>query len=164
MLVVSNTSPILNLAIIHRLELLRQQFGEVLIPPAVHEELKPDSELPGAPEVQTALQLGWLRVATPSNLALVQTLALELDQGEAAAIALALDMKPDFILMDESEGRAKAPALGLRPVGVLGVLLRAKLNRQLDSVKDTMARLRQEAGFFISDELFSAVLQEASEA
>jgi predicted nucleic acid-binding protein len=65
MLVVSNTSPILNLAIIHRLELLRQQFGEVLIPPAV---------------------------------------------------------------------------------------------------KETMARLRQEAGFFISDELFSAVLQEAGEA
>lgn len=153
MLVVSNTSPILNLAIIHRLELLRQQFGEVLIPPAVREELKPDSELPGAHEVQAALQAGWLRAATPSNSALVQTLGLELDQGEAAAIALALEMKPDFILMDESEGRAKAAALGLRPVGVLGVLLRGKLNRQLDSVKEikeTVARLAV-AGFAVME-------------
>jgi predicted nucleic acid-binding protein len=45
--VVSNTSPILNLAIIGRLDLLRQQFSEVLIPPMVLQELKVDTELPG---------------------------------------------------------------------------------------------------------------------
>ncbi len=164
MLVVSNTSPIMNLAIIHRLVLLRDQFGEALIPLAVREELKPDSELPGAHEVQAALQAGWLRVATPTNSALIQTLSLELDQGEAAAIALAVEMKADFILMDESEGRAKAAALGLRPVGVLGVVLRAKFNGQLASVKEAMTQLRQEAGFFIAEELFNTVLQEAGEA
>jgi len=164
MLVVSNTSPILNLAIVHCLELLHQQFEAVLIPPAVREELQLDSELPGTSEAQAALQSGWLREAVPSNTALVQMLGLELDEGEAAAIALALEVKPEFILMDESEGRAKATALGLRPVGVLGVLLRAKRDGQIDSVKETMTRLRQEAGFFISDELFSAVLQEAGEA
>ena len=164
MLVVSNTSPILNLAIIRRLELLRQQFEEVLIPPAVHEELSPDSDLPGAGAVQAALQSGWLRVRAPSNTALVQTLSLELDRGEAAAIALAVEVKPEFILMDESEGRAKAAALGLHPVGILGVLLRAKLKGQLASVKEPMTQLRQEAGFFIAEELFNTVLQEAGEA
>jgi predicted nucleic acid-binding protein len=66
--------------------------------------------------------------------------------------------------MDESDGRAKAAALGLRPVGVLGVLLRAKLHRQILSVRETMERLRTEAGFFISAELFTAVLREAGEA
>lgn len=110
------------------------------------------------------MQSGWLREAVPSNMALVQTLSLELDRGEAAAIALALEVKPEFILMDESEGRAKAAALGLQPVGVLGVLLRAKRDRHIDSVKEILTRLRQEVGFFISESLFNAVLQEADEA
>jgi len=116
MLVVSNTSPILNLAIIGQLELLRQQFGEVLIPSVVREELRPEEELPGAREVQSALQAGWLRVLDPRNAEVVQTLRLELDQGEAAAIALALEVKPEFILMDESDGRAKARCLLQIPV------------------------------------------------
>lgn len=163
MLVVSNTSPILNLAIVHYLELLRQQFEVVLIPSAVREELQIDSDLPGAGEVRAALQSGWLREATPGNTALLQTLSLELDQGEAAAIALALEVKPEFILMDESEGRAKAAALGLQPVGILGILLRAKHDQQIDSVKAIMAQLRQEAGFFISESLFNVILQEADE-
>jgi predicted nucleic acid-binding protein len=53
---------------------------------------------------------------------------LELDQGEAAAIALALELEHRQILMDERDGRAKAKALGLQPVGVRGVLLRAKFD------------------------------------
>ena len=163
MLVVSNTSPLLNLAIVHRLELLHQQFEAVLIPPAVREELRVDSELPGAREMQAALQSGWLNVRVPSNTALVQTLGLELDEGEAAAIVLALEVKPEFILMDESEGRAKAAALGLRPVGILGILLRAKRDGKVDSVKEIMVSLRQEAGFFISDGLFNTLIQEAGE-
>ncbi|HKZ70543.1 MAG TPA: DUF3368 domain-containing protein [Anaerolineales bacterium] len=163
MLVVSNTSPILNLAIVRRLDLLRLQFETVLIPPAVREELRLDSELPGVSEAQAALQSGWLRESAPSNTTLVQTLSLELDGGEAAAIALALEIKPEFILMDETEGRAKAVALGLRPVGILGVLLRAKRDGQIDSVKEIMTGLRQEAGFFIADDLFDAVLREAGE-
>lgn len=59
--VVSNTSTLLNLAIARHLNLLRQQFGEVLIPPAVRAELKADSDFPGAAELQQALADGWVR-------------------------------------------------------------------------------------------------------
>jgi len=51
---------------------------------------------------------------------------LELDAGESATIALALELGASRILLDETDGRTVAKALGLRPIGVLGVLLRAK--------------------------------------
>lgn len=163
MRVVSNTSPILNLAIINQLDLLRQQFTEVLIPSTVLAELKPEAEFPGSELIRQALQTEWLRVVELKDTHLRQALILELDQGEAAAIALALELGVERILMDERDGRTKAKALGLRPVGVLGVLLRAKRDGYLDSVESTMQVLRRAAGFFIADDLFEAVLIEAGE-
>ncbi len=90
-------------------------------------------------------------------------LRLELDQGEAAAIAVAIELSHTRILMDERDGRAKAKALGLQPVGILGVLLRAKLDGQIPSVGTSLQALRREAGFFIADDLYDAVLIEAGE-
>jgi predicted nucleic acid-binding protein len=108
--VVSDTSPVLNLAIMNRLDLLRQQFGEVLIPPAILTELKPETEFPGAQVIRQALEASWLRVRKLTDVHLTRALALELDGGEAAAIALALELGARRILMDEHEGRAKAKA------------------------------------------------------
>ena len=65
--------------------------------------------------------------------------------------------------MDERDGRQRAKALGLHPVGVLGVLLRAKRDQQLTSVASALQALRDEAGFFVADELASAILAEAGE-
>ena len=161
--VVSNTSPILNLAIVKQLDLLRQQFAEVLIPPAVSEELQPDSEAPGVEAVRQALADQWLQVHELKDARLAQALMLELDRGEAAAIALALELSADPILLDERDGRAKAKALGLQPVGVLGVLLRAKREGKVESVKNIMQAMQRDAGFFISDDLFAAILAEANE-
>ena len=163
MAAVSNTSPILNLAIIDRLDLVREQFAEVLIPPAVHTELQPESDLAGAGAIRQAIQAGWLRVAQLQDTHLVHALALELDEGEAAAIALALEFRARPILMDEHDGRAKAKALGLEPIGVLGILLRAKRDGSLDSVKAAMQALRQKAGFFIASDLLETILAEAGE-
>ena len=61
MLVVSNTSPIMNLAVLDLLELLHQQFGEVLVPAAVIDELKLDTDYPGTENIRKALSAGWLR-------------------------------------------------------------------------------------------------------
>jgi predicted nucleic acid-binding protein len=88
---------------------------------------------------------------------------LELDDGEAAAIALALELDIRQILMDERDGRTKAKALGLQPVGVLGILLRAKRDGDLSSIEPAAHALRQEAGFFIAEDLLDAILVEAGE-
>src|SRR5512137_497392 len=121
MLAVSNTSPILNLALIGQLDLLRQQFGEVLIPPGVLRELQVDTELPGVEAIRPALRNNWLRVIEVSDTALVRALQRDLDTGEAEAIALALQVSATTLLRDEHDGRAVAKAMGLTPVGILGV-------------------------------------------
>ncbi len=161
--IASNTSPIFNLSIIDKLDLLRQQFTEVLIPPAVQAELKVETQLPGAVAIRQALEAHWLRVVDLKNSHLARALALELDQGEAAAIALALELGTEHVLMDEHDGRARAKAMGVQPVGVLGVLLRAKREGHLSSVESALRDLRREAGFFIADNLLEAVLIEAGE-
>ncbi|MCA9968834.1 MAG: DUF3368 domain-containing protein [Anaerolineales bacterium] len=162
--IVSNTSPLLNLAIIDELALLRQQFGQLIIPSIVQTELRLNTTYPGVPRLEQALRDGWIRVETlASDDSLLQLLQLELDAGEAAAIALAKKHGERQILLDEREGRKKAKALGLIPIGVLGVLLRAKREGQLNAVSHAIKALQDEAGFRLSDHLVHQVLEAAGE-
>ncbi len=161
--VVSDTSPILGLAAIERLDLLRAQFGEILIPPAVMAELKTETEFRGAKSIRQALKRGWLYVLAVQNVHLVHALGLELDQGESEAIALALEVNAPLVLLDEYDGRSKARALGLTTIGALGILLRAKRDGNIQSLKEAMQALRQEAGFFITEELYQQILAQAGE-
>ena len=160
---VSDTSPILGLAAIGYLELLREQFGAVLIPAAVLAELKLESGFRGAAPIQQALEDGWLQMQDVQNVSLVQALSIDLDPGEAEALALAVDLNLEIIVMDEQAGRAHARAMGLRPVGVLGILLRAKKAGHIDSLETTMQALRKEIGFFITDDLYRQILRQAGE-
>lgn len=161
--IVSNTSPLLNLAIIDQLGLLRAQFGAVIIPSAVRTELRPESDFPGAGRLRTALADGWISVMTLETLNVARALQRDLDDGEAEAIALALQRGDKGILMDEHDGRVVAKAMGLTPTGVLGVVLRAKQTGALVSVQETIHSLQREAGFRIAPSLIDILLQEAGE-
>lgn len=161
--VVSNTSPIWNLASIERLDLLRDQFGEIRIPHEVWQELQAGHEYPEAARIQRAITAKWMNVAALTYPYLQQSLMLELDRGEAAAIALALELGVSQVLIDEADGRTVAKAMGLHPIGILGVLLRAKREGTIASVSYEMSRLRHEAGFFIAESLFQHVREAAGE-
>ena len=163
MLVVSNASPILNLAIIGRLGLLRSQFGQVLIPPAVGAELRAEESLPGSDVVRQALADGWLRVVPLEDEPLVRALQVDLDQGEAEAIGLAVRVGAKCVLFDEREARQRAKDMGLTVTGLLGVLLRAKLHGAIPSLGEEVNALRSLAGFRIHDELVDTLLREAGE-
>ena len=160
MLVVSNTSPILNLAIIGQLALIRQQFRQVQIPLAVLSELKVLEDRPGSKEILAAVDTGWIEVQEVSSQLSVQLLQQVLDQGESEAITLAIDLKADRILLDERDGRKIAKSLGLKVTGVLGILLRAKQEGDLSSFPDAINALIKTAGFRISPELLAKVLAE----
>ena len=160
---VSDTSPISNLAYIGRLDLLREQFSELFIPQAVQTELL---NLPVASirkVIDDAKRAGWLKVQPATNTSLITLLMVELHADEAEAIALALEMKADRLLLDERDGRAVARHLGLPTTGALGVLLRAKKTGRIHAIKPEIATLRRKAGFFIGPALEAAILTEAGE-
>ena len=163
MLVVSDASPVLNLAIIGRLDLLQQQFGKVWLPQAVIAELRIEHDLPGSATIRQAWQAGWLESEAVQDRVRVTILQRELDLGEAEAIALALQQHSDWLLLDEREGRRVAKSLGLRVTGVLGILLRARLEGQLPSLREAMDQLRDLADFRISADLYDQLIQAAQE-
>jgi len=163
MLVISNTSPLLNLAIINQLNLIQQQFGQIIIPDAVLTELRINENLPGSQQLQTALNQGWIMIETVENQAFVQLLRRELDQGEASAIALAIQLNADLLLLDERDGRRIARTLGLNLTGILGIILRGWREGQVLSVKELINQLRHKANFRIARHLEEQILTETKE-
>jgi hypothetical protein len=153
MLVASNTSPISNLAIIGRLGLLRAQFHEIWIPGAVQAELEQLSHAAALKDIKQACEDGWIRPQPLREDKIARLLEATLNPGEAEAIALASHLSADLILLDEREGRSVAERAGLRVIGLLGVLLRAKKEGQIQAVKPEVEALRTRARFFVAPRL-----------
>jgi len=164
---VSNTSPILNLAVIGELHLLRRQFDRIWVPPAVLQELRVEEDLPGNAAIRGALYEGWIEVRPVGDVhwmaPLMRSLGRDLDVGETEAIALAVREGRERVLLDEADARRIAHQMGLPVVGVLGILLRAKACGDIPSVRTAIERLRGEAGFFVADALQSEILRQAGE-
>jgi predicted nucleic acid-binding protein len=163
MVAVSDTSPISNLSITGRLDLLRSQFSQVLIPEGVRTELERMPNPEAKTSIENALRDGWLRCRSVGNRQLAAALGNDLDQGEAEAIALATEIQAGVLLIDEKEGRSVARQAGLVVRGVLGVLLRAKAMGEIASVKAEIDALRNRAGFFIAASLEIDVLRSVGE-
>jgi predicted nucleic acid-binding protein len=155
MLVVSNTSPILNLAIIGQLGLLRNQFEQIHIPQAVLDELCISEDLPGVKAVRQAIKDDWIKIVQAREQNLAQAIGRDLDRGEAESIALALQLKADLILLDERDGRQVAKAIDLNVTGVFGVLLKARRAGRLVSLRQAIDDLREQAGFRIHPSLLA---------
>jgi predicted nucleic acid-binding protein len=88
---------------------------------------------------------------------------IELDRGEAEAIALAAELSADLLLLDERRARRIASRLGLRYIGVLGVLLDAKNRGDLTAVKPVLEALITQAGFWVSTDLYARVIEASGE-
>lgn len=164
MIVVSDTSPITNLAAISQLDLLQKLYTRIIIPVAVYDEMvNVGKPVPGAIEVQT---LSWIQtqaVADRQRVITIQESEENIDLGEAEAIALALDLKADLLLMDERRGRLVATSYGLQVTGLLGVLVQAKQNNVIKIVKPLVDHLIEQADFRVSSQLYSAILEIANE-
>jgi predicted nucleic acid-binding protein len=163
-IIVSDTSPITNLAAISQLDLLQKLYTGIIIPTAVYNEMvKVNKVVPGAIEVQT---LPWIKkqvVVDSQRVIFIQENAENIDLGEAEAIILALELKADLLLMDERRGRIVASSYGLQIIGLLGVLLQAKRKNLIPSVKILMDQLIEQADFRVSNQLYTTILQSAGE-
>ena len=157
MIVVSNTSPLMNLAVIDQLKIIEQLYGKVIIPEEVSKELF-------AAGIHPLIEhLLWIEKHQVKNKGLSDSLKIELDDGEAEAIALAIELKADLVLMDERLGRNIASRFGQKCIGIMGILMEAKHKGIIDSVKPVVDDLITKAGFWVSNGLYLKVLREAGE-
>ena len=161
MVIVSNSSPLINLSLIGRLNILERKFSEIVIPQAVWREVVVDGfGKPGAKEVERAR---WIKVQDVKDRNLVTSLGRYLDAGESEAIALALEVGADIILLDERDARDTAQAFGLNILGVIGVLIWARKKQWVPNLKDELIRLQEVARFRFSGELYRRALVEVGE-
>jgi predicted nucleic acid-binding protein len=133
--------------------LLKSLYGEITIPSGVENELR-----------QTHATLpDFIISRAVSNESEVRRLCLDLDQGEAEAIALAKEIQADFVLIDESLGRQLAIREGVQVIGLLGVLLEAKVCGYISSVRAVTTELEMTAGFRVSDAVKEIIFRGAGE-
>lgn len=160
MIIVSDTTPISELAKVGYLDLLPQLFNQVIIPQGVFYELQMGEH----PATQLVKNLSWLEVIEVNNKQLVEDLqkSSKLDLGESEAIALAEEMEASQLLIDEKAARKVALARKLPLIGTMGILLLAKRRGLLNNVTEVLDLLRQQ-GTRISDRLYVQVLTLAKE-
>lgn len=160
MIVVSDSSPLIVLATVGELELLRELFGEVLVPGRVWDEVCQADRL-GTESIQNA---DWIRPIAVADDSYLMALRTEIDQGEAEAMVLAADLQADFLLLDERRARSLALGLGYEVIGVVGVLLRAKQSGLLVQVRPVLDLIRAETEFRIGARLYDDALRTADES
>ena len=160
--IAADTGPLIALARVGRLHLLRRLYRQVVIPPAVHGELAIGSGRPGATALADTLAAGWISVQLVADHQAVLQLGQDLDLGEAEAIALAEQLDARFLLIDEAAGRRIARRRGVPVTGVASVLLSAKASGAVVAVGPIIEELSS-AGYRLSSRLVSSVLERAGE-
>jgi len=158
---VADSGPLIALAKLGHLDLPARLYGRAVLPRTVFEECVTEAHRPDAEAIQEAVNAGWLEVV--DDLAWPEGVSKpRLDPGESAALAMALGSAGSSLLIDEQRGRKAARRLGVRVVGVLGLLLLAKQAGHLDAVAPALERLNAER-YFISPALCADVLGMAGE-
>lgn len=160
---VANSSVLIALSTIGRLSLLRERFPDgLLIPDAVWQEVVETGRgRPGALEVGGAR---WIQRHTVRDRDYVQLLCAALDTGEAEAIALARQEQADVVLLDEKEARQVARRLGMRVLGTVGLLIWARQQELIPSLREELQALQEQGGFWLGRETYLAALREGGEA
>lgn len=160
MIVVSDATPLIGLAKVGELEILKMLFGTILIPGSVYDEVVTDAkERPGAVQVR---QAAWINVQSPVEQIKVDYLRADLDAGEAETLVLAEELAANWILLDEAKARLAADLLGLQYIGTIGLLLLAKRLGKVLEVRPLMDELRMKK-FYISDSVYELTLKQAGE-
>ena len=152
MIVVSNASPLIAGLDMGLGAIFEALFGKVFIPPAVRQEVFTNRPQPS-----------WITEQSLTDSSASRLLQGRLGAGEREAIALTLEVQADLLLMDELAGRRTATSLGVRVMGTLGVLLRAKTQQLIPAVSPLLDQLVA-TGFYVDDELAEQVRRTAGEA
>jgi uncharacterized protein len=160
-IVVADTSVLINLCRVGQGSLFKSLFREVVIPPEVAAEFV--SLTASVPRFSGLSLPAGIREQSPVALLPAVCAAEGLDRGEAAALSLAVEIRAEAVLIDERRGHEVALQLGLHTIGLLGILLRAKSAGIVLRLAPVLKSLERDAGFWISEKLRAEVLRLAHE-
>lgn len=155
--VVCNSSPLIHLAKIGKLELLEKFFDEILIPEAVYRECVIEGGM--RDDVKRIADAAWIRVVEIKDIELKKALNTILDEGESEAIVLALQESAELILLDDYDAREFARTYELKITGTIGILIKAKHEGYVSNMGGLLEKLK-ETGFWLSDDLYFAILHD----
>jgi uncharacterized protein len=161
MIVVSDTSPISNLLLIGRLSLLQRIFETLLIPPTVDKEIRALTTL--GKDISEYENANWIKIVPTNDKEKLKALQMDLDDGEAEAILLALENHCSLLLIDERLGTKIAQNEGLQTIGLLGVLIKAKNEQIIPALQPILYELRHYAGFWLGANLENRILADNGE-
>ncbi len=158
MIIISDSSPLISLAIIDKLDLLESLYEEIYVPFAVYKEVTED-EKPFSKELNFFLEN---KVKNVSNKMAVDVLTSDIGIGESEAIVLALEEKPELILIDDLKARKFAKMNGLAVIGTMGLLLEGKQKGLIKEIKPLILKLLDN-GIRISEKIIEITLKVAKE-
>ncbi len=147
--IISDTSCFIILSKIEELNLLKSVYGQIITTSDIVEEF--GEKLPD-----------WVIVQNVADKSRQRILELQIDRGESSAIALALEIQNSTLILDDFKARKIAQQLGISFTGTIGVIIKAKLNGIIPSIKPYLEKIK-ETNFRISAEIELQALKEAKE-
>jgi len=159
-IIVSDTTPLSELAKVGQLNLLRDIFGKVIIPIEVYNEVTTGTH----PAVNLVKSANWIEIIAINNVEQLSNLkkATNLGAGECAAMILAEELSSDQLLMDDLDARRVALSRNLKIIGTIGILLVAKQQGLIPTIKDVLDGLITQ-GKHINSRLYEEALLAAQE-
>ena len=158
--VIVNSTPLIALSNIGKLEILRELYKEIYIPQAVYNEVTEKNDK-ASQSIKTALN--WIHVESIQDTGMYILYKAKLHAGEVEVMILAQESpESDLLIIDDYAARKTAKFLGLEVTGTMGVLIKAKINGVISEVKPLLNAL-QANDFYISEQVMELVLKQAGE-
>ena len=156
--VIVNSTPLIILSKIGELEILKNLYGEIMIPRAVFEEVTRKNDLAN----EKILKSEWIKIFEVQDKSDRKIYQAKLHDGEVEVMMLAKEISADLLIIDDNSAKKFAKFLCFKVTGTLGILLKAKSEKIISEVRPILDKMLAEK-FYISDKIINLVLKTAGE-
>lgn len=152
MKVVTDSSPLISLAVLDLLELVNVLFTEIIVPSEVFQEIEASKDKRESAKIKEFIKD---RIRSPKS---IKPLKDKLGKGETEAINLSLEMNVDLLIIDDKRARNAAESYNIKCIGTLGLLTLAKKKGFIEELREYFIRLIENKRY-LSIDLLNRVLQ-----
>jgi uncharacterized protein len=160
LIVISDSTALIGLSKIRKIDLLKQIYKEIFIPEAVFAEVVGKGK--GRPGVKEISHSVWIIKKTVKDDRYVEMLMSEIGRGEAEVLVLGKELNADWLIVDDERARTAAVSAGFNIIGIAGILLLAKQLKLIPSIKPLLDDLKAK-NFRLSDKIYKELLKKGGE-